>query len=151
VHAAAVGDFGVEAIATGTGEWPPGRGKLDAASGPVSIRLRRQPKLIDSIRARSRNPDLTLVAFKLTAGASDSTAAKAVADLFAHSGADLVVHNDESRRASGDDFPAVIHQAAGGPSRSCRTRAELATELERLLVSRRLLKPSPAPTHVALP
>lgn len=151
VHAAAVGDFGVDAIVAGAEELAPGRGKLDAASGAVSIRLRRHPKLIDSIRAQSRNPELTLVAFKLTAGASEKAAAGAVADLFAHSGADLVVHNDESRRAAGDDFPAVIHRAGGDPPIACRTRSELAAELERLLVSRHSSKPSPASAHVALP
>ncbi|HVZ63441.1 MAG TPA: bifunctional phosphopantothenoylcysteine decarboxylase/phosphopantothenate--cysteine ligase CoaBC [Lacunisphaera sp.] len=151
VHAAAVGDFGVAAILSGGEELAPGRGKLDAASGPLSIRLRRHPKLVDSIRARSRNPDLALVAFKLTAGASEAATVRAVADLFAHSGADLVVHNDETRRAAGDDFPAVIHQASGNPPIACRTRSELAAELERLLVSRHSSNPSPASRHVALP
>ncbi|HVT74373.1 MAG TPA: bifunctional phosphopantothenoylcysteine decarboxylase/phosphopantothenate--cysteine ligase CoaBC [Lacunisphaera sp.] len=151
VHAAAVGDFAVEAIVLGGVERAPGRGKLEAASGPVSLRLRRQPKLVDAIRARSRNPDLTLVAFKLTAGASEAEAARAVRDLFAHSGADLVVHNDENGRAAGDDFPAVIHPASGHPPVPCRTRSELAATLERLLVSRPGKEPSPTSTHAALP
>jgi phosphopantothenoylcysteine decarboxylase/phosphopantothenate--cysteine ligase len=132
VHAAAVGDFGIESVQVGEREFPPGAGKLESGAAPV-LRLRPQPKLVEGLRGRSRSPRLKVVAFKLTSGASDEAARAAVADLFARSGADWVVHNDTALRAGPDAFPAEIY-ASGAPSPTrCATRGELAEGLERLL------------------
>ena len=134
IHAAAVGDFGIEAVVTGGVAQPPGRAKLESGAGPVSLRLHAQPKLLDTLRARSRNPRLLVVAFKLTAGADAAAAHAAVAALLQR-GADLVVHNDLTRQGAGDDFPATIHQPGGAPEVRCATRSELAASLEQLLLS----------------
>src|SRR6185312_3202198 len=98
IHAAAVGDFGIESVRVGEREFAPGAGKLESGAAPV-LRLRPQPKLVEGLRARSRNSHVRVVAFKLTAGASDEAARAAVADLFARSEADWVVHNDTAFRA----------------------------------------------------
>jgi len=133
VHAAAVGDYGVEAVLAGDG--PADRSaKLDSADG-LTVRLRRQPKLIDALRARSGNPDLVLVGFKLTSGADPAAVRAAIAPLFHRAGADLVVHNDLSEKtASPDRFPSRICPA-NGANVACATRAELAERLEKLLVN----------------
>jgi hypothetical protein len=90
--------------------------------------------LVDGLIARSRNPDLRLVAFKLTQGAGPQEAQAAAAELAARSGACLVVHNDLARRGeSPDDFPAEIYRRDGNRAARCATRAELAESLERLL------------------
>ena len=142
IHAAAVGDFGIEAVETDAGARPPGDAKLESDSGPVRLQLRPQPKLIDTLRARSRNPQLVVVAFKLTAGAGSAGARAAVSSLLARSGADFVVHNDLAARGAGDDFPATIHPSDGVPV-PCATRSELAVRLEEQLLSiRQISQPS---------
>ena len=135
IHVAAVGDFGIESV-TVDGVVQLGNGpKLDSGSAPV-LRLRPNPKLVDRLRAGSRNPEIQVIAFKLTDGAEPAAARRAVATLFAHSGADLVVHNDLAGRAGPEAFPADIYQPGGGIAAACATRAELGPALERLVTAR---------------
>jgi phosphopantothenoylcysteine decarboxylase/phosphopantothenate--cysteine ligase len=147
IHAAAVGDFGIEAVVTDAGARPPGDAKLESDSGPVRLQLRPQPKILDTLRARSRNPRLVVVAFKLTAGAGSAGSRASVSSLLARSGADFVVHNDLAVRGAGDDFPATIHPLDGVPV-PCATRSELATRLEERLLS---IRPIPQPSSVHAP
>jgi len=132
IHAAAVSDFGVAAIELGGERRPAGPGKLGSAAAPV-LHLHAHPKLVDSLRSRSSNPALRVVAFKLTRGETPAAAREAVTGLFARSGADFVVHNDLTRRADAEDFPATIYAADGGGPVECATRTELADALEQLL------------------
>ncbi len=134
IHAAAVGDFAIESVAVDGVEHSPGAGKLDPARGAV-VRLRPQPKLVDTLRARSGNPALRVVAFKLTRGADAFAIHRAVSELFAHSKADFVVHNDLTGDAGGDDFPSDIYQSTAGPAIHCPTRGALPVALERLLLA----------------
>lgn len=151
IHAAAVGDFGVESVAVGDRVGPAGAGKLESGSAPVTLHLRPQPKLVDSLRSRSRNPALRVVAFKLTHGAPASAAQAAVQNLFTHSEADWVVHNDLAARGPDGDLPATIH-AADGRVTPCATRRELAGRLGQLLSAAIFPDRSPTPSlHAALP
>jgi len=133
IHAAAVGDYGVEALLVDG--VPVGRaGKIDS-SGSLTVRLRRQPKLVDGLRGRSRNPRLTVVAFKLTAGASPEESRAAARAMFARGVADYIVHNDLSQRdGAPGELPATI-LAADGAAIPCPGRDALAAGLERLLAS----------------
>jgi phosphopantothenoylcysteine decarboxylase/phosphopantothenate--cysteine ligase len=130
VHAAAVGDFGVAEVLVGAEGRPPGTGKLDSDSAPV-LRLRPNPKLIDSLRARSLNESVTIVAFKLTCG--EDGAELAARALLERSGADAVVQNDLSDRKGPDAFPSTIYLPNGSQPERCRTRQDLAAALERIL------------------
>lgn len=133
VHAAAVSDFGIEAVVAGGVAKHPGNDKLESDAGAVTLRLRPLPKLVDSLHARSRNPQVTIVAFKLTTGATPAEATKAVNGLRERSGADLIVYNDLAVRGEGDAFPSIIHRSGGLPALPCATRTELAVTLEQLL------------------
>jgi phosphopantothenoylcysteine decarboxylase/phosphopantothenate--cysteine ligase len=135
IHAAAVGDFGVAAVTVNGATLPLGRTKLESSAGAVELRLRAQPKLVDSLRSRSRNPKLRVVAFKLTTAADETAVQAAVAGLFGHARPDFVVHNDLTARVAGEDFPATIYPAGGAPGVPCATRSELAAGLEQRLVS----------------
>jgi phosphopantothenoylcysteine decarboxylase/phosphopantothenate--cysteine ligase len=134
VHCAAVGDFGVAEVHAAGRVLAGGGAKLDSDSAPV-IHLKTHPKLVDGLRGRSRNAAVRVVAFKLTRGAGAGESAEAVRSLFAHSQADLVVHNDLAERDDPEAFPATIHFRGGGPPARCATRAELAGELERILAA----------------
>ena len=141
VHAAAVGDFGVDEVTVDGSARRPGVGKLDSDSAPT-IRLRALPKLVDSLKARSRNEAVRVVAFKLTRGGDREGIRRAVASLFEHSGAELVVHNDLSERAGAEAFPSEIHFADGSPPVRCASRTALAAAIERILAA----VPSAAPS-----
>jgi phosphopantothenoylcysteine decarboxylase/phosphopantothenate--cysteine ligase len=132
IHAAAVSDFSVAEIETDGTAWTPGLGKMPSVAAPV-IRLRRNPKLLDSFRARSRNPSLRVVAFKLTRDASPEAARAAVMGIFNGGAADFVVHNDLSQQSVGGVFPADIWRADGSIAAHCVDRTAIAIELERLL------------------
>jgi phosphopantothenoylcysteine decarboxylase/phosphopantothenate--cysteine ligase len=132
IHCAAVGDFGIAAVEVGGKALPSGKGKIDSDASPV-LRLRPNPKLVDGLRSRSRNPALRVVAFKLTHGADSSAIRDAVDTLFSHTGADLVVQNDLSERAGPDAFPSTIYSADGSAPVRCESRVALAQELGRLL------------------
>jgi len=127
IHAAAVSDYAVETVLNGTGRG----GKLVSGGAPV-LQLRPNPRLVDRLRERSVAP-LTVVAFKLTHGTDAAQTEAAVRELFAHSGADYVVHNDFSARRSDGTFPADIYRPDGTVAGHCPSRAALAAELGRLL------------------
>lgn len=119
VHAAAVSDYSV-ADADSTR-------KHSSDAGEWLLRLRRNPKLIDGVREQAANPDLLLIAFKLTAHADASAAEQAVQRLFARSRADYVVHNDAAQiRAGAHRFR--VH-AANGERRDCDDVDALARHL----------------------
>jgi phosphopantothenoylcysteine decarboxylase/phosphopantothenate--cysteine ligase len=134
IHAAAVGDFSLEAVLVDGVAQVPGGAKLDSSSPPV-LRLRSNPKLVESLRARSCNPAVRVVAFKLTQGADEAETRAAIASLFDRSGADLVVHNDAALDAGEGNFPADIYRPDGSCAAHCARRMELAPALERLLTA----------------
>jgi len=135
VHAAAVGDFGVSAIVTDGVRRPPGETKLSSGR-PIQLELSPQPKLVDQLRSRSRNPALQVIAFKLTRGADAPMAQTAAHALLAAAPADLVVHNDlDVRGAEPDDFPATLHAPDGAAPIHCASRTDLALALESFLRS----------------
>jgi phosphopantothenoylcysteine decarboxylase / phosphopantothenate---cysteine ligase len=129
IHAAAVSDFSVDEV-TVDGRSVSPTGKLPSGMAPV-IHLRTNPKLVDRLRAMSSKKELIVVAFKLTRGDEPG----AVTSLFAHSGADMVVHNDLSERSDAEHFPSTIHFRGDAARRRCATRTELADALESLLAA----------------
>lgn len=151
IHAAAVSDYSIATV-TIDGRTVPADGKLESNGAPVTLQLRVNPKLVDTLRTRSRNPGVQVVAFKLTTGATAAAARQAVQDLFSHSGADWVVHNDLAERVTGGDFPARLYGPDGAPAVHCATRRDLAKLLEQRLVAARLTSPISNPSfHATLP
>jgi phosphopantothenoylcysteine decarboxylase/phosphopantothenate--cysteine ligase len=132
IHAAAVSDYGVDSVQEAGDQVPAGPQSKLASGRSLVLRLRPNLRLVDRLRTLNPGP-FTLVAFKLTHGAGPAEAARAVRRLFAHSGADYIVHNDLAARRSPDLFPATIHGADGSVVGTCPDRASLAAALEHLL------------------
>lgn len=132
VHAAAVSDFAVDAVEIGGVTQPPGETKLGSGLAPV-LRLRRNPKLLDTLRTRSRQPAVRIVGFKLTRGASPVEVEAAVRALVRDGTVDLVVHNDLTDATGGGAFPAELWSGEGQRLERCAGRAELARALARRL------------------
>ena len=131
IHAAAVSDYSVDMVVMAEGPASAPAAKLPSGGTPV-LKLRPNPRLVDSLRGWSPGRFM-LVAFKLTHGAEAGQAGEAVRKLFAHSGADYVVHNDLSARRADGTFPADILRADGSVAAHCADRTALAAELARLL------------------
>jgi phosphopantothenoylcysteine synthetase/decarboxylase len=133
IHAAAVSDFSPELVPDDGHAPLAARGKIDS-SAPRLLRLRPNPKLLDTLRGASRNPRIQIVAFKLTDQAGTDEIALEVRQLFERAKPDLVVHNDLSRRGAAA-FPATIHHP-NQTATLCASRRDLAVELEWILAQR---------------
>lgn len=86
VHAAAVSDFKVE---------NPFSNKM-SSDQDLTLHLKRNPKLVDQLRDFAKNPNLKVIAFKMTANADEQKQMAAINKLFQNAMPDLVVHNDTS-------------------------------------------------------
>jgi phosphopantothenoylcysteine synthetase/decarboxylase len=109
IHAAAVSDFSVAESPSGAE-----RRKLSSRTG-FDLRLEPNPKLLDRLRGWSRNPDVKVIGFKLTVGATGDERRAAVSRQFEAGQSDWVVHNDAEEIAAGR-HPFTIHAPAGETS-----------------------------------
>lgn len=82
IHAAAVSDYSVQNQS----------GKISSEAEELVLNLKRNPKLIDSIKKIS--PRTSLIAFKLTSGADDTQISNKVSSLFKSSHCSFVIQND---------------------------------------------------------
>lgn len=131
IHAAAVGDFKIEAVKV-AGRVQPAGGKLESNT-PMTLELVPQPKLVTALKSWSPQL-LTVVAFKLTTGATPAESRAAVGKLLTESAADFVVHNDLAEQTDGA-FPATIYRRDEAAAMPCAGRQDLAVNLERLLTA----------------
>lgn len=129
IHAAAVGDFRIEAVKVAGEVQPTGR-KLDS-DARLTLELAPQPKLLAALKTWSPRP-LTVVGFKLTTGATPAEGRAAAERLMAESAVDLVVQNDLAEQVGGV-FPAKIYRPGEETGVVCTGREELAVNVERLL------------------
>ncbi|CAN5731663.1 bifunctional phosphopantothenoylcysteine decarboxylase/phosphopantothenate--cysteine ligase CoaBC [soil metagenome] len=119
IHAAAVSDYSVAGGAAKT--------KNDSAED-MTVKLIKNPKLLDSIRGWSKNPEIKVVAFKLTATADLEDRAARLEKLMKTSHPDFVVTNDRS------ELPAwQIHKKGAGLVSQGSEREELGFALEGVL------------------
>lgn len=84
IHAAAVSDYSVV----------PTDGKINSDSEELTIKLKRNPKLIDLVKKLS--PATQLVGFKLTSTNDQKLVNEKITKLFEKSKCDVVIHNDWS-------------------------------------------------------
>ena len=133
VHLAAVSDFSVSGVEGGTQTG----GKIES-EGDLSLKLKRNPKLVDSIRSISKNPSVQLVAFKLTDTLDEGERLAAVHKLGRHARAQLIVHNDASD-VTAEKHVATLYKWDNTTKEAIEidrteTKPGLANLLERVLV-----------------
>lgn len=90
IHAAAISDYTPKNVNTSS--------KIDSKKQNISIDFKRRPKMIDTLKVKSKNKNMRLVAFKLTSENSEEKKINKVESLFQRSNADLIVQNDISDR-----------------------------------------------------
>lgn len=84
IHAAAVSDYSVV----------PSEGKINSDSEELTLKLKRNPKLIELVKRL--NPNIKLIGFKLTSTADEKLVNEKITKLFEQAKCDIVVHNDWS-------------------------------------------------------
>lgn len=135
VHAAAVSDFSVDTIEMNGKTYRPGDfAKISSDSAPV-IRLKKNPKIVDSIKkwCKENASGTVLTAFKLTSGASAEERKEATEKLFNSTGnaglsPDFVVSNDLSEITS-TSHPCTIWAKNGKIAAETQNLEELASFL----------------------
>jgi len=128
IHAAAVADYSVEWVRAGSRKFLPGRtAKLDSKH-PVTLRLKRNFKILDRLSRYARNPRMKIVAFKLTNRAGERRRLQAVRRLLGPGKADIVVHNDMAEFAGEEGRVFRIYEE-GRKAADCGSRARLAARL----------------------
>lgn len=96
VHLAAVGDYSVASVeVNGRVKFSSGDRKIPSGQ-EILLRLKPNPKLVDSLRTWSRNPKIRIIAFKLTHEQDSDLRHQAVETLMQRAQSDLIVHNDLS-------------------------------------------------------
>jgi phosphopantothenoylcysteine decarboxylase/phosphopantothenate--cysteine ligase len=94
-QAAAVSDFKVSAVVLDGERHAAGRNVKLPTADHVVLHLSNQPKLVSAIKGWSANPDITVVAFKLTNSTDPQVRMKAVDKLLQQTSViDWVAHND---------------------------------------------------------
>lgn len=121
IHSAAVSDFSVK----------PAKGKLSSNNLP-ELEFIKNIKLIDSIKKWSKNKNINLVGFKLTAQSSEEDQLKAVKKVLNNSKADYVVVNDISQISSGI-HPTKIFDNNEKEVAKGNSKEELAQHLLKIL------------------
>lgn len=118
VHAAAVADYSLVA---------PASRKIDSEN-EITLTLKKNPKLIDSIRPWSKNKNVRVVAFKLTAG--EDRDAK-IHTLASHAAPDWILANDIKTLPAWDLFSSENQFVA--PIANGRNRESLAHTIEAVI------------------
>ena len=132
IHLAAVSDFIPSQLDVGAEIMTlPLSTKLSSHTAELGIRFQKRSKIIKTLKAYSRNPELRLVAFKLTVGATATRQQKAVKTLFQVSSCDLVVANDMQDRPGGRQSEFQLFRAG---STQASGSAHTVGELSELLV-----------------
>jgi phosphopantothenoylcysteine synthetase/decarboxylase len=126
IHSAAVSDFVVRALTIdGVTHPAPFTGKIGSGS-TLSVELTPGKKILPELKTYSQNPDVKLVGFKLTDGASEAEIRAAVEKVL-RAGADLVVHNDLKTMAT---LRATLWDKSG-PREKLPTLSDLCAALVR--------------------
>ena len=131
IHLAAVGDYSVRSIEADGRSLPPGAGKLDSSAG-LTLKLKRNFKIVDRLKSYAKNRRPLIIAFKLTRASSLAERQAAAERLAARPGIDLVVRNDLLDVRSPERRTFAVYQG-GRRLRVCKTRNALASFLQRLV------------------
>ncbi|MBF0409172.1 MAG: hypothetical protein HQM10_17620 [Candidatus Riflebacteria bacterium] len=133
VHLAAVSDYSVDTVTAGQKCYS--RGSAEKINSEIheeiTIRLKRNFKILDRLKMYSSNKDIKVVGFKLTNRATSEECDLAVKKAFLSQKVDFIVQN-ELTDISADRHPAKIYSPTG-LVRTAKNKPEMAEALFDLL------------------
>ncbi len=133
IHMAAVSDYSVASVSCDGGfREITETGKMSSEFERVSLNLVRNNKILPCLRDYSKNPEIRVVGFKLTSGASEDERIDAVKKIFERGGVDYVVQNDLSEKGE-MKHRATLYDRNMNRVREASTKSELAQMLEEVL------------------
>lgn len=128
IHLAAVSDYSIDSIQTdGQNVALSTDMKMKSDAQKVTLNLKRNPKLLQSLKEWSANKNTQIVGFKLTNNLSDIDRLQAVQGVFDGGGVDWVVHNDLTE-ISDDQHIATLYGPMG-PMTRVNSKQELARKI----------------------
>tara|TARA_A100001015_G_C15042064_1_gene740401 strand:+ start:758 stop:1951 length:1194 start_codon:yes stop_codon:yes gene_type:complete len=87
--------------------------KISSENEKLVLEMVRTPKIVNSIRRKSKNKNMRLIAFKLTSNAGSKEIEQQINKLFKNANADLIVHNDLSGRENNIQHEFNVYNKAG--------------------------------------
>ena len=133
IHNAAVSDYSVESLNAGNESFRiPLAKKLSSDEDEMTIKLKRNFKIVDRIKEYSKNKNVLLTAFKFTNEFDESKRIEQVNKLLTSS--DYVVLNDYSDRGETNTQRKFTIFNSKGIISNIDSADEMAVQLERLLV-----------------
>lgn len=141
IHLAAVGDYSVDSIeVNGKKNKLPLTKKLDSSGDKLTIKLKRNEKIINRLKEYSMNKNIVLVGFKLTNTPNVKERIAAVEKLFEDADCDAVVLNDKSDRDEKDQQNNFSIFTQHGKFDTLQTAEELAQKIETIILNMNELK-----------
>jgi phosphopantothenoylcysteine decarboxylase/phosphopantothenate--cysteine ligase len=130
IHLAAVSDYAPVSInKNGNYNKINSSTKIPSKEKKITVEFERTPKLVQSIKKHSRNSNLVLIAFKMTAGKCDEKSESK--KLLVDSESNWVVQNNFNKRKGGKQKYFTIY-GENGVLKKITTAAELGLRLEQL-------------------
>ena len=130
IHLAAVSDYAPVSInKNGNYNKINSSTKIPSKEKKITVEFERTPKLVQSIKKHSRNSNLVLIAFKMTAGKCDEKSESK--KLLVDSESNWVVQNNFNKRKGGKQKHFTIY-GENGVLKKITTAAELGLRLEQL-------------------
>ncbi|MCB0351363.1 MAG: bifunctional phosphopantothenoylcysteine decarboxylase/phosphopantothenate--cysteine ligase CoaBC, partial [Bdellovibrionales bacterium] len=134
IHLAAVSDFTVDKIMSSDTEHTPDKNAKINSSQSLTVKLKPTLKIVNQLKTYSKNPEIKIVAFKLTNTADKNEQLAAAEKLLNSKDIDCVVHNDlnEMRPKHHQHIFNLYLRGSAVGSRIENTQ-ELACALDRLI------------------
>lgn len=131
IHLAAVSDYSVDSIeVNGKRSGASATQKIDSGE-TLTIHLRKNPKILTSLKDYAKSPAMLVIGFKLTHEASAAAREQAVTRLA--KATDLIVHNDATEIGRNTHHTTLFQ--GGRQIAECHTKIELAARLEEFISS----------------
>lgn len=131
IHLAAVSDFAVDAIAVDGTLMEPNRTIKLGSEKAITLHLKQNPKLVTRLREWSKNPNVRVIAYKLTNTPNIQERHEAISKLLDDPRVDFVVHNDLS------EITETVHPfriyGDSGFTRTGRNKTQMAQELIQMV------------------
>lgn len=135
IHLAAVSDFSVDKIIVDQHALAPSPDIKIGSEKPLTLMLKPNPKIVNNIKSYSKNPNVKVIAFKLTNTLNKTEQEQSVNKLLESAGIDYVVHNDlHTINKSLSQHRFQVYGQSYTHNRAIENTPNLAAELDKIIM-----------------